>query len=102
MSTKIDQPQKDVSDTGDTPPCYGDPERVCPRDENGIMQPQANCLSCGLLKGCLQDALRRQGLLADMFVEAPVTSKVSGFLKRWSNKKLSAKDDPGTRGCKPK
>ena len=63
---------------GEHPECYGNPERVCPKDEEGIMQPQPGCISCGSLKPCLQTALQRGGL-----------SKVKGFFKRWSDQKLA-------------
>jgi hypothetical protein len=70
------------------PECYGNPERVCPKDEDGIMQPQPGCISCQSLKPCLQTALQKGGLLAPS-AAAPVVSKVKGFFKRWSDQKLA-------------
>ncbi len=55
------------------------------------MQPQAGCLTCGFLKTCLQQALRREGLLLDSSGQHLV-SKTTDFLKRWSNRKLAHKD----------
>jgi len=73
----------------DRPPaCFGRPENVCPRDESGIIQPQAACRDCKLLRSCLQQALRTEGVLKP----PPVVSKVGHFLKRWSNQKLSRTD----------
>lgn len=74
------------------PPCFGDPQKVCPRDEGGIMQPQISCLACGVLKSCLQTALRRQGLIAPSVMETPAVSKVTGFIKRWSDQKLAGRN----------
>ncbi|GKT10102.1 hypothetical protein DSTSK_34070 [Desulforhabdus sp. TSK] len=55
------------------------------------MQPRAACLSCGVLKTCLQKALRAQGLIREPILESPVVSKASQFLKRWSDRKLMHK-----------
>jgi len=73
----------------DRPECFGDMSKVCPRDDDGILQPRVECLPCGFLKSCLQHGLREQGVLPRLFSETPVASKVSGFLKRWSNRKLA-------------
>jgi hypothetical protein len=70
------------------PECFGNGERVCPEDEDGIMQPQKECLPCSHLRECVQTALVRRGKLR--IVEPPST-KVSGFLKRWSDNKLAGK-----------
>ncbi len=77
------------SDAGERPRCFGDPERVCPTDEEGIMQPQPDCISCTSLRSCLQAALRRKGLLAPSVLESKPVTKVRGFLKRWSDQKLA-------------
>ncbi len=69
------------------PQCFGDGDLVCPRDENGIMQPRQDCLPCPHLRPCLQLALHRRGTIR--LVEEPASTKVSGFLKRWSDRKLS-------------
>lgn len=80
----------DSSDSGNTgqPECFGDGDRVCPLDENGIMQPQKDCLPCPHLRPCLQLAFHRRGLIR--LVKEPGPSKFSGFLKRWSDQKLSS------------
>jgi len=71
------------------PTCFGDPPQVCPRDEDGIIQPQAHCLSCERLKDCLRQALQTQGVLPKPSAPPPVVSRVAGFLKRWSDQKLA-------------
>jgi hypothetical protein len=78
-------------DGKERPACFGDPSQVCPKDGEGIIQPQAGCVSCGFLKNCLQQALRRDGLLWDSSGQQLV-SKSTHFLKRWSNRKLAHKD----------
>ncbi len=69
------------------PTCFGDGEKVCPRDESGIMQPRQECVPCPHLRPCLQLALHRRGTIR--LVEEPASTKVTGFLKRWSEQKLS-------------
>ena len=69
------------------PECFGDGEKVCPEDEEGVMQPQLNCLPCPHLRPCVQTALHRRGKIR--LVDAPATSKVAGFFKRWSDNKLA-------------
>ena len=51
------------------------------------MQPQLNCLPCPHLRPCVQTALHRRGKIR--LVDAPATSKVAGFFKRWSDNKLA-------------
>jgi len=68
------------------PKCFGDGDKVCPVDEEGIMQPQRECLPCSYLRACLQSVLVRRGKLR--IVEEHPGSKVSGFFKRWSDRKL--------------
>ena len=68
------------------PKCFGDGDKVCPVDEEGIMQPQRGCLPCSYLRACLQDVMVQRGKLR--IVEEPPGSKVTGFFKRWSNRKL--------------
>ena len=75
------------------PACFGDPERVCPKDDEGLIQPQAGCVSCSFLRNCLQQALRREGMLVDPSGQQLV-SKTTNFLKRWSQKKLAHEDPP--------
>jgi hypothetical protein len=79
------------SQRSDLPACFGDADVVCPRDEDGIMQPRVDCLRCEALKPCLQHALRKQGLIQDPPPPSPLVSKASSFLKRWSEKKLAQK-----------
>ncbi|MHC1728346.1 MAG: hypothetical protein AB9866_20485 [Syntrophobacteraceae bacterium] len=79
-----------VSEDPERPECFGDGERVCPEDENGVMQPQANCLPCVHLRPCMQTVLHRRGKIR--LVERPVSSKVTGFFKRWSNQKLAGSE----------
>jgi len=90
MSAKVETNKRTPVSSHDAHPgCYGDPEQVSPKDERGIIEPQAECLGCGHLKGCLRQALRKQGLIRPPLSELPAVSKVSNFLKRWSERKLS-------------
>jgi hypothetical protein len=85
----------------DVPPsCFGDPKRVCPRDEDSFMQPQQDCVACRFLKACLQQALRAQGLIEAKSAAAPAVAKVSGFLRRWSERK-SAETENRDRKTRP-
>jgi hypothetical protein len=79
------------SKSGESPPCFGDPAHVCPMGEDGFIQPQATCLPCRFFKNCLQQALMAVGLISGPSKQNPVVSKTTGFLKRWSNKKLAGK-----------
>jgi len=70
------------------PQCFGDPERVCPKDEEGFFHPQDRCLPCPFLKPCLRAALEKQNLLPP---QSPGTQAGAGlvtFIKRWSAQKL--------------
>ncbi|MCU0574774.1 MAG: hypothetical protein MUC41_17550 [Syntrophobacteraceae bacterium] len=82
---------------GETPSCFGDSETVCPRDEKGFFQPRKQCLDCGVVRACLQRALRREGVLAPPFLEAPAAVRFKGFLKRWSRQKLAQGGPPPVR-----
>ena len=55
------------------PECFGDGDKVCPVDEEGIMQPQNGCVPCPHLRACLQSVLVRRGKLR--IVEDPLRSK---------------------------
>ncbi|MFP5213674.1 MAG: hypothetical protein ACLGPL_09865 [Acidobacteriota bacterium] len=79
---------------GERPSCFADPNQVCPKDEDGIMQPQKRCLACAWMKPCLQNALRQQGLIADAHSEFQGAAKVKGFFKRWSDRKLAISTPP--------
>lgn len=76
------------------PVCYGDAGVVCPRDEDGIIQPREECVRCRHQRPCLQSALRQQGLIRPPVSESPVVSRVSGFVKRWSDRKLAVAKRP--------
>ncbi len=71
---------------GERPPCYGIPELVCPRNEEGIIEPQRECVSCADLKTCLRKAVEDQGLVRGGDTHSPV-SRVAGFFRRWSRLK---------------
>jgi hypothetical protein len=79
------------SDNGGSPPCFGDPSRVCPKDDDGFIQPQAACVSCKCLRSCLQLALKQAGFISDSSGQNPLISRTTDFFKRWSNKKLAGK-----------
>ncbi|MEN6441035.1 MAG: hypothetical protein ABFD97_20905 [Syntrophobacter sp.] len=74
------------------PACFGDGEKVCPRDEDGVMQPRRECVTCPHIRPCLQLALHRRGTIR--LVEEPASLKVTGFLRRWSEQKLSRHEKP--------
>lgn len=67
------------------PECFGDGDKVCPLDEEGIMQPRKGCVPCPYLRACIQRVMVQRGKLRT--VEDP-GSKVTGFFKRWSELKL--------------
>lgn len=87
MSESNESKHSPEAGTPDLPPCFGDGERVCPRDADGVMQPQKACIPCEHLRPCLQLVLHRRGKIR--LVEEPVSSKVTGFFRRWSDQKLS-------------
>ncbi|MEM5786457.1 MAG: hypothetical protein AAGU11_04005 [Syntrophobacteraceae bacterium] len=82
---------KDANNAPDSakPECFGDGEKVCPQDETGVMQPRVDCIPCPHLRACLQLVLHRRGKIR--LVEELPSTKVTGFLKRWSDQKLSKK-----------
>ncbi len=83
------------SGTENSPECFGVPEVVHSKDEEGFSQPRPECVACPHLRPCLQTALRREGVLpAKTLSDAPAraVSKVSGFIRRWSDRKLSGSD----------
>jgi hypothetical protein len=78
------------------PWCFGYAKRVCPRDEKGFFQPQQECLGCEFVKDCLQQALKATGVLPTSVLEAPVVSRFTRFLKRWSDQKLACGESEST------
>lgn len=80
-----------VEPQGIKPPCFGDSERVCPRNADGFIEPQRECLQCPHVRSCLQAALQAQGVLAPPTDASPMAESAIGrFLKRWSERKRSA------------
>ncbi len=79
----------------DRPECFGDGEKVCPVDEEGVSQPRMECVPCAHLRPCLQHVMVQRGKLR--IVEEPVGSKVSGFFKRWSDQKLTSSEKAKTK-----
>lgn len=90
------EPEKRIDQAAgeDLPPCFGDPATVCPQDERGFFQPREQCLGCGVVKSCLQKALRSAGVLPTPILETPAAVRFKGFLKRWSDQKLSRSRAP--------
>jgi hypothetical protein len=84
------------SQPSELPECFGDGGRVCPEDEDGIMQPQQACIPCSHLRSCLQLVLHHRGKIR--LVDKPVSTKVTGFFKRWSDQKLSNSEKPRNQG----
>jgi hypothetical protein len=76
------------ADLQDRPGCFGDLDAVCPQDKEGFLQPQAYCLPCPSLKPCLQEALRKKGLIASPSAVAQASCGLMDFVKRWSSRKL--------------
>jgi len=76
---------------GEHSPCFGIPDLVCPRNEEGIIEPQPECVSCAHLKACLRKAVEAQGLVRGRDPNSP-TSRIAGFFKRWSRRKRSHKE----------
>jgi len=70
------------------PECFGNPNKVCPRDSQGLMEPQPSCMPCPAFKSCLQVALCKYGLVAPPPRSEQIASGLLGFVKRWSDKKL--------------
>jgi hypothetical protein len=73
-------------ETEKRPDCYGDPEAVCPEDENGFIEPQRDCISCPRVTDCLKIALSKRGF---QIPEPEKPNRVVGFFKRWSDRKLT-------------
>jgi hypothetical protein len=80
-----------VQEEGGTPTCYGDAAKVCPKDEDGFIQPQPTCLKCTWVRPCLQEALKTQGLWKEEPEStAEIQTPVGRFLRRWSERKRMA------------
>lgn len=93
-ATMKSERQNERAAEDEIPSCFGDPATVCPRDESGFFQPQKNCLGCSVVKACLQKALRAVGALPTPILETPAAVRFKGFLKRWSDQKLSHGQGP--------
>ena len=90
---KICEPEPDTEPEAEGVPwCYGNPDEVCPTGSEGFIEPQEHCAGCKNVRECLQLALQAQGKLR--LVQSKESSGVSGFLKRWSDKKLSESHKP--------
>lgn len=81
--------QMTTSDPSARPECFGNPDKVCPRDEDGYMEPQPFCMPCPVFKSCLQVALRKYGLVKAPCRGEQLTSGLIGFMRRWSDRKLT-------------
>ena len=101
MNQTAERKREPALQANDRPACFGDPDLVCPRDERGFIEPQPECLSCKAVKTCLQMGLRLRGVLPEPADEASTaSSRVTGFLKRWSNQKLAGSNASGRDECK--
>jgi hypothetical protein len=78
-----------TEDSPNRPGCFGDLDAVCPPDKKGFLQPQAYCLPCPSLKPCLQEALRKKGLITSPSAVAQASCGLMDFFKRWSSRKLN-------------
>lgn len=90
MTDQTVQTQEQDGNNEKRPSCFGDPQRVCPTDADGVTQPQIVCLGCVFLQQCLQQALQKQGRIPTRFAEKPAVMRVTGFLRRWSEQKLNS------------
>lgn len=82
---------RSVTSKKDRPTCFGDASRVCPRNEDGFIEPQRDCLQCPEVRSCLQAALHSEGVLkASPQAPTVAESPIGRFLKRWSERKRSA------------
>ncbi len=77
-----------ISVPGERPECYGDPGRVCPKSEDGFIEPQADCVNCRWIQDCLRKALEKSGVVRTVAQKETPVSGVVGFVKRWSDRKL--------------
>jgi hypothetical protein len=100
MKEPAGQGQDETSPQVRRPSCYGDPAQVCPKDDEGVIQPQRACMPCVFLKECLQQALYVAGMIVKPGSETRVVSKATGFLKRWSDKKLQETSPPRPSGSR--
>lgn len=93
-------PSAGVESDRTKPTCFGNADRVCPRNEEGFIEPQADCLRCEHVRACLQAALAAEGTLKAAEVESvEPESSIARFLRRWSERKRTATrphERPGT------
>ncbi len=72
------------------PDCFGVASKVCPRSEEGFIEPNKECLNCVYLRECLKQVLIEDGVLIPPPSERPFVKKVFRFLKRWSKLKKTS------------
>lgn len=89
MIKDTDQKKQNGSSSENKPSCFGDAERVCPKGEEGFIQPRAECIACEWVRLCLQTALRKEGVIPPTTLEKMKNSRVGNFFKRWSDQKIS-------------
>lgn len=90
MSTMAPSNDSGQATAAARPECFGDAERVCPKDGDGFFQPQVECVGCDWVRRCLQAALEQAGLMRVTPESASAECGMMRFLKRWSAKKRSA------------
>jgi len=90
MSTSTPSNGPGTTTAAAAPDCFGDAERVCPKDGGGFFQPRAECVGCDWVRRCLQAALEKAGLMRVAPESAAAECGMMRFLKRWSAKKRSA------------
>lgn len=76
-------------ETEETPPCFGDFEKVFPMGADGLRESPEVCLACEKKTECLRLALRgREGIrTAEEKLDHAYVSGHVGFLGRWARKK---------------
>jgi len=79
ITSKDEEPQS-------RPSCFGNPNKVAPKNSEGLIEPNKECVYCEYVSSCLNDALQKQGILSP----SPVNRFV-GFLRRWSERKIQSK-----------
>jgi hypothetical protein len=65
--------------------CFGNPDKVTPKNSEGLIEPNQECVLCEYVSSCLSEALQKQGILSP----SPVNRFV-GFLRRWSERKIQS------------
>lgn len=86
----LERVSKDEEPKG-KPSCFGNSDKVAPRNSDGLIEPNKECVQCEHISDCLKKALQEQGILNPPIRDREPVNRLMGFLRRWSDKKLSSK-----------